>query len=451
MTSELAQELYQREIIKFGRFTLRSGETSQVYFDLRQLISYPGLLNQIIELYIDHSKDLLASDVLICGVAYTGIPMATVYSQRTGLKMIMKRKEAKDYGTKKLIEGQFQPGDKVILLDDVITSGGSLIETIKDLEEVGLQVIQTMVLIDRRPPKLMLESGDLLDNKYPLRSIFTMESLLMSLRDQGVSLPRGLLFSDLSWSGRAKRSQNPVVRRLFELIDRKQTNLVCSADVTTCDQLIRLVEQVGSEICLLKTHVDLLVDFNYKNLISQLRILAEKYDFMILEDRKFADIGNTVRQQYSQGVYHISSWADLVTCHLVMGEGLIKAFQEEINLLGLERAIVPIAQLSNQGNLLTSDYVQQVCQLALKYPDVVAGLICQEQLLNEQYLHLTPGVNLSIKADSLDQQYNTPSKVITEQGSDLIIVGRGIYQASDPHQAAKEYREQAWNAYQQRI
>ena len=466
----IALDLYNNKIVQFGQFTLRSGQTSEIYFDLRRLISHPTLLSRVVHQYMNIFP-FDPKNHLICGVPTAAVPSATIYSHYTNCQMIMLRKERKEYGTKKMIEGDFNSGDNVILLDDVITTGGSLIESINELELAGLNVIQIIVLIDRRSNKERLDHLSI-DNgkKYPINVVFTMDKLLNMLVQQNINVPTNLLnINNSSWNNREKLITNPVTKKLINIIQTKQTNLVFSIDVTTTDEFLHLTNLIGPEICLLKTHIDLLQDFNYERVIIPLLKLAEKHNFMILEDRKFADIGNTVSQQYNMGIYRISDWADLVTCHTIMGEGIIEAFITQINNLNTTspqthpevspqahqevspRAILLIAQLSNKGNLITSEYTKQTCDLALKYPNIVAGVICQNKLLNDSYLHLTPGVNLATKSDQFDQQYNTPDYVISHVKSDLIIVGRGIYNSTDPLETARQFRQQGWNAYLHKI
>lgn len=86
---------------------------------------------------------------LLCGVPYTALPIATAMSIKTGIPMVLRRKEAKDYGTRKLIEGTFEVNDNCLIVEDVVTSGGSILETIKDLKDAGLTASNAIVVLNR--------------------------------------------------------------------------------------------------------------------------------------------------------------------------------------------------------------------------------------------------------------------------------------------------------------
>jgi len=252
-----------------------------------------------------------------------------------------------------------------------------------------------------------------------------------------------------SYSERAKLSLNKQGRRLFELMDQKRTNLSLSIDVTSQKELLEIANHVGSEICLLKTHIDIIEDFTM-DLPHKLVALAEKHKFLLFEDRKFADIGHTVKLQYSGGLYRISDWADITNAHIIVGPGIIEGLKE-VGLIK-ERGLLLLAQMSSRGNLATGSYTHRAVELAKEHAEFVMGFIAREKLTEDPALiHLTPGVSEEEGVDSLGQQYLTPEHVIGTLKSDVIIVGRAIYKAADPLAAARSFRKRGFSSYLSRL
>ncbi|MGA7193833.1 MAG: orotate phosphoribosyltransferase [Anaerolineales bacterium] len=144
----LADELLKAGCIKFGSFTLKSGLQSPIYIDLRQIITYPKLLEQIGAAYLPLLKDLKFDR--IAGLPYAAIPIATAISLQGNYPMIYPRKEVKTYGTKAEIEGEYHAGETIVIIDDLATTGGSKFEAIEKLTSAGLIVKDVVVLIDRQ-------------------------------------------------------------------------------------------------------------------------------------------------------------------------------------------------------------------------------------------------------------------------------------------------------------
>ncbi|MFH1588464.1 MAG: orotate phosphoribosyltransferase [Candidatus Diapherotrites archaeon] len=174
---EIAKELFEINAVKFGLFTLKSGLKSPVYIDLRILASYPKTLKKIGKILGEISKGLEFD--LIAGIPYAAIPIATAVSLEFNWPMIYPRKEVKEYGTKKAIEGIYRKGQKVLVIDDLITTGGSKIEAIEPLKEAGLQVKDVCVLIDREQggKKELKEKG------ISLHSVLTITELIDFLEE----------------------------------------------------------------------------------------------------------------------------------------------------------------------------------------------------------------------------------------------------------------------------
>lgn len=169
---ELVNELYQINAIKFGEFKLVTGIISPIYFDLRVFVSYPQVLKAVACVIWEQIEPLNYD--LICGVPYTALPIATTISVAHNKPMIMRRKETKAYGTKKSLEGAYRPGQNVIVIEDLVTSGASIFETIEPMEQEGLKITDIAVLIDR-------EQGgkkNLADKGYTLHAAITVTEIL---------------------------------------------------------------------------------------------------------------------------------------------------------------------------------------------------------------------------------------------------------------------------------
>lgn len=464
---KLAVDLFKINAIKFGEFTTKSGIVTPVYCDLRVIISYPELMENLTDLIIEKYGKEIKNSKLICGVPYTALPIATVISMKQSKPMVMRRKEKKDYGTKKLIEGVFNDGDTCLIIEDVVTSGSSILETVKDLTDSGMKCTNAIVLLNREQggESILSQNGIkmnallsltelidiLVDNKHISVEIKQLVHNYIKEAQVNSSIAPSIKQDrlKLSYIARSQLAKNKITANLLYTMAQKETNLCVAADLTETTKILNLAEEVGPFICAFKTHIDIIEDF-HPNFLDHLKQIAKRYEFILFEDRKFADIGQTVNLQFNKGNYKISSWAELVTAHSLFGSATLDAIRQENTN---KCSVFLLAEASSSGTLIDEKYTNETIKLATSNQDVVTGVVCQKALFENEpgLVQLIPGVRLGVKGDNLGQQYNTPEVAILERGGDVAVVGRGITASSDPRKTAKNYRDLLWNAYLKRI
>lgn len=357
----------------------------------------------------------------------------------------------------------------------------------------------------------------------------------------------------MAYRDRAETTSHPLSAYLYKLMDLKASNLCLSADVATARELLSIADKVGKSIVVLKTHYDMVSgwDFNPETGTgARLAALARKHGFLIFEDRKFGDIGNTVELQYTSGSARIIEWAHIVNVNMVPGKASVASLanaerrwrerypyqvktsvsvgtpKENFNMEDeedegdhvemtngettngsrpvegrkgsivsvttvtqqyepansprltrvdeqgvfegieeppLNRGLLILAQMSSQGNFMNAEYTQACAEAAREHKNFVMGFVSQEALNSQpddDFIHMTPGCQLPpededqdapVEGDGKGQQYNTPEKIISICGTDVVIVGRGILKADDPEHEAERYRSAAWKAYSSRV
>ena len=174
----LILNLFTIGAVKFGTFTLKSGIISPLYIDLRILISYPQIMKKVVRAYCDMLKTI--SYDRLAAVPYASLPIVSAISLQLNEPWIYTRKEAKNYGIKKPVEGEYKKGETVVIIDDLISSGVSKQEIIVSLETIGLLVKDVVVLIDR------LQGGraELARKGYILHAICTLDEILEVLKSE---------------------------------------------------------------------------------------------------------------------------------------------------------------------------------------------------------------------------------------------------------------------------
>ena len=194
---------------------------------------------------------------------------------------------------------------------------------------------------------------------------------------------------------------------------------------------------------MVKIHVDIIEDFTL-DFATKLKQICEDNNILILEDRKFADIGHIFKKQFTGGIYKILNWCHLITMHALVGAGPIRCFQEYADLN--RQGVLLIKEMSNKGNMLDKLYADKCVALAQKHPEVVWDLSGKVVLLIQicyvSCLVLTEWLH-KIKRTSDIKPLHKPIK----DGADIIIVGRGIVTEAHNISIEAEIYRTFWGEY----
>jgi uridine monophosphate synthetase len=177
--AELAEALLPSGCVRFGQFRLKSGIVSPIYLDLRRLVSHPTALLVVARAYAGLLRGIRYDR--LAGIPYAALPIATAIGLTLEQPLVYPRREAKDYGTRAVVEGEFEPGEVVVVIDDLATTGGTKIEAVRKLEAAGLVVRDIVVLIDREQGA----SGLLAEAGYRLHAVARLPDLMARWLDVG--------------------------------------------------------------------------------------------------------------------------------------------------------------------------------------------------------------------------------------------------------------------------
>jgi orotate phosphoribosyltransferase len=154
-----------------GDFLLRSGQRSKYYLDKYLFEGIPSILRSVAH----HMARMVPDDTTrLAGVELGGIPVTTALSLETDIPCVFVRKAAKGHGTAKVVEGMYEPTDRILMVEDVVTTGGQAVEMIKQLRaEMGLQIVGVIAVLDRNQGgrEAFAEAG------LPFNALFTREDL----------------------------------------------------------------------------------------------------------------------------------------------------------------------------------------------------------------------------------------------------------------------------------
>ena len=280
MKEKLILDLFNKKCIRFGEFKLKSGKTSPIYIDLKNVISYPYILNTIVELI--YNKITLIDYTHVLGIPYGGIPFASVLSSKFSIPMLMMRKEIKKYGLKKLIEGEYNSYSKLIIIEDSITTGSSLKHFIEQLDKINIKTVSIITICDRRTDFNLLRD-------YNIRSILTIDDIVSVLYKNKMiehKIYRELYNKNEHVKSHFDSGNNHMLNKLIDIIKQKQTQTCYIIECTDYKEIIEFIKKNHHTFCILKLFSSTIEHFSYDKAMY-LKKLSIEYNFLIYEGYNF--------------------------------------------------------------------------------------------------------------------------------------------------------------------
>ena len=480
MKHVVLSKLLHTGIINQGEFILKSGAKSNIYLHFRRLISFPHLFNYLSILVDELFPNLFVFEgsqldktvsgnatsaqnavesepasqdptglggatttatnetnaagnstplVRLLPVPFGGIPFGTHLAFQKQLPFLLVRDKPKDHGLGKIVEGIWEELDEVVIIEDVISTGKSVRETLANLEKhgAGNMKFKAILTICNRGCVSFV-------NGIPVLSLFTLEEIMAFLGED---------LTTLDYFTHASSKANALYGQALQ----HKSNIILSCDFMNTDQILDVVSKAGPFIVAVKLHPDTVISTSANNMEafhSKLHDLLHTHRLQLIDDAKMADIeAIEVEKARTMVALHV----DAVTIHAVAGMSVLDTPVIEVP------DFIVVAEMSCKGNMLTPDYARQVISgvRESKSKQHVYGFVCQDlipSLLSHpfEFLTMSPGVQLgqSGASDGRNQQYTDPTR---KRLGLFWIVGRGITQSVDVVATTQRYQQHGFRYF----
>jgi uridine monophosphate synthetase len=440
-------KLIHLNIIKTGKFTLKNGTTSDIYMDLRKLISNPALftyLDKLIkllypELLTSNTTDISNKQLRLMPIPMGGLPLGNYLSFTNEIPHVMVRDKPKNHGTKNLIEGVITEDDEFIIIEDVITSGTSIRETLTNIDQFyGTDFLYYKAIL------CICNRGNLTEiNGIPIFSIFTLDEI-KKITHEFTNLPD----TDEIMTTQFFKYGSYFADKLYIIAMKKKSNIILSCDFLTPEQILTIIRKIGNDIIAVKLHLDTIPGTDLLVFCKELNILQKEMGFLVIEDAKYADIESIMIEKVkSLSNYNVAS---ALTIHGIAG----------LSVLGKDVMALPgiiVSEMSCSNNLINEQYTREIIEyIRQNYQDhnlAIGGLVVQNKVPKMLDLcempTMSPGISITMTEDGANQKYSIPELRNNKLGL-FWIVGRGITKYSDDHNIItimEKYKKMGWEYF----
>lgn len=433
---QLILDLFESNCIQFGKFTLKSRVVSPIYIDFKGVVGYPNIVKNIVNLFGERMTELNLNYTRLCGVPYGGIVFTSLLSQTTGKPMLIVRKEAKKYGMKKLIEGEYYEGESVVLVEDIISTGKSILEFAVKLTRQKLKITDILVICDRR----LHHQNDL--NDYKIHSLFTIHDLLTILyKNEKITRETFLeVYSFIIDSSPVKNTRDitfirenfdtPMKLKISQKIISKKSNICFSYFETDFFKLLDIAGRIGTSIAILIYNSSIITDFNTER-ANLLKKLANEKNFALFDHLLLGNKTEILEKQLQTA----GLIADIVSVSQDYGEA-----NSAIKVVNKKNRI-NTGIVFNISNELTDNERLQLYNRGNDYPDNLIGFYCNKRSIlmnNDLAFYFTDFLNTT--------DINEPILLRHRNMCDLFTINyKSIQYNTQPGKWIENMRKICWN------
>lgn len=486
---QIIKKLYSEGIFTLDDIVLKSGKKSPYYCDFRLLISKPELYQEVVDFICAYLETLSVEYHHLGSVPIGSLPFTTSVANKLNQSFVIPRGEKKTYGKKCSMEGSLNVGDTVLVLEDVITTGASVLEAVEIIKNNGGVVKDIVCIFDREEEGEPVIKG----NDINFHSVFSLSDLIKVLDSEQIT--DNLHLEKLKFhSERYKKIQvdlhienteefkrnerkeklaknyqelvgNNFNKRLLNIIKTKQTSVCLSLDTGSWSKGKSILESCAPYICMVKLHLDLLTDWN-NTATQEILDMSKTHNFLILEDSKLDDVPNIVESQVYGGLHSFGNWVDAVTVNTVnfvsTNNALYRsAKKNRSDAVSKDLTCIPVGQYNTKDSMVTKDYSVNFRNKLLEEKDArfQTRTIIQQNLYktDNQFLRMTPGV-IEVDEDIIFNEdrarYRSIETAMMRDRNHVVIIGGNIIINEDVVEKCKSCATRTWenmNLYYKKI
>jgi orotate phosphoribosyltransferase len=395
----LLEQYFENKIFLNMKTKLKSGQYSDYYCNFRNLLVCPKLMDDTANLIIETIKNNNIEFDALCGVLTGGVPITSIVANKLGVKQIIVRDKVKEYGMKNEIDGDLEPGSRVLVIEDVVTTGNSVLEVIHKLRKNQFVVSDTIVLMERTSEsRKNIESHNVYLNS--LMNVKHLEPFINSFKG-----------------------------KIAKIINEKKTALCLSLDIfDNWTRAVELLDEVGPYICMVKTHQDITKDFQPSIIMA----LAKKHNFLIMEDRKLIDVPKIAIRQLEE----IDTWAHCVTVMVNNYKDIKDHYSNPNNI-----ELIGVCEMNTQNSIPLINSTDPL-------PENLFTIVSQSKYKNHPELFkITPGVVEEEEDVNDTGRYRKIEKAMFFDKNDVVIIGSNILNNQQPIEKTKSCSSLSWYFY----